>query len=130
VRVIAATNRDLKKEVEEKRFRDDLYYRLSVIEIRLPPLRARLADVPQLAEHFLERAVARHALAPKVLSDEAMRALLAYSFPGNVRELENIIERAVVTAGVLPVLTCSRLLTSSVKLLILRVMWHRPTSLF
>jgi two-component system response regulator AtoC len=100
VRVVAATNRDLKKEVEEKRFRDDLYYRLSVIEIRLPPLRARLADVPQLAEHFLERAVARHALAPKVLSDEAMRALLAYGFPGNVRELENIIERAVVTAGV------------------------------
>jgi two-component system response regulator AtoC len=100
VRVIAATNRDLKKEVDEKQFREDLYYRLSVIEIRLPPLRARLADVPQLAEHFLEGAVARHALAPKVISDEAMRALLAYNFPGNVRELENMIERAVVTAGV------------------------------
>jgi two-component system response regulator AtoC len=100
VRVIAATNRDLKKEVDEKQFREDLYYRLSVIEIHLPPLRARLADVPQLAEHFLEGAVARHALAPKVISDEAMRALLAYDYPGNVRELENMIERAVVTAGV------------------------------
>jgi two-component system response regulator AtoC len=100
VRVIAATNRDLKKEVDEKQFREDLYYRLSVIEIHLPPLRARLADVPQLAEHFLEGAVARHALGPKVISDEAMRALLAYDYPGNVRELENMIERAVVTAGV------------------------------
>jgi two-component system response regulator AtoC len=100
VRVLAATNRDLKKGVDEKQFREDLYYRLSVIEIPLPPLRARLADVPQLAEHFLEGAVARHALAPKVISDEAMRALLAYDFPGNVRELENMIERAVITAGV------------------------------
>jgi two-component system response regulator AtoC len=113
VRVITATNQDLKKEVEEKRFREDLYYRLSVIEIRLPPLRARLADVPQLAEHFLESAVARHALSPKVLSDEAMRALLAYNFPGNVRELENMIERAVVTAGV-DVLSSSHLFGEAV----------------
>jgi two-component system, NtrC family, response regulator AtoC len=112
VRVIAATNLELKQEVEEKRFREDLYYRLSVIELRLPPLRARLADVPQLAEHFLERATARHALAPKVLSDEAMRALLAYDFPGNVRELENMIERAVVTAGV-DVLSSSHLFGES-----------------
>jgi two-component system response regulator AtoC len=113
VRVIAATNQDLKQEVEEKRFREDLYYRLSVIETRLPPLRARLADVPQLAEHFLERSVTRHGLAPKVLSDEAMRALLAYNFPGNVRELENVIERAVVTAGV-DVLAPSHLFGDSV----------------
>lgn len=99
VRVIAASNRDIKQEVDEKRFREDLYYRLSVIEISLPPLRARLADVPQLVDYFLERAATRHALSPKVLSDEAMRLLVTYDFPGNVRELENMIERAVITAG-------------------------------
>lgn len=99
VRVIAASNQDLKQAVAEKRFREDLYYRLSVIEIRLPPLRARIGDVPQLADHFLERAALRAGLPPKVLSDEALRSLLAYDFPGNVRELENMIERAVVTAG-------------------------------
>jgi len=100
VRVIAASNQDLKLAVDEKRFREDVYYRLSVIEICLPPLRARLGDVPQLAEYFLERTAARHDLPLKVLSDEAMRCLLAYDFPGNVRELENMIERAVITAGV------------------------------
>jgi len=99
VRVIAATNRDLKREVEEKRFREDLYYRLSVIEIRLPPLRTRLSDVPQLAEYFIERAALRHSLTPRTLSDKALRALLSYDYPGNVRELENMIERAVVTSG-------------------------------
>lgn len=98
VRVIAATNRDLKSEVGEKRFREDLYYRLSVVEMRLPPLRARLADVPQLAEYFIERAAERHHAKPKLLSDAALRALLAYRFPGNVREMENMIERAVVTS--------------------------------
>jgi two-component system response regulator AtoC len=99
VRVIAASNQDLKQAVNEKRFREDLFYRLSVIEIRLPPLRARLGDVPQLAEYFLERTATRHGLAVKVLSDEAMRCLMAYDFPGNVRELENMIERAVITGG-------------------------------
>jgi two-component system response regulator AtoC len=99
VRVIAASNQDLKQAVDEKRFREDLFYRLSVIGIGLPPLRARLGDVPQLAEYFLERTATRHALSLKVLSDEAMRCLMAYDFPGNVRELENMIERAVITAG-------------------------------
>ncbi|HEX7176900.1 MAG TPA: sigma-54 dependent transcriptional regulator [Pyrinomonadaceae bacterium] len=99
VRVIAATNRDLKHEVEEKRFREDLFYRLNVIEVRLPPLRERLADVPQLAESFLERAVSRHALKTKILSPAALRELLAYDFPGNVRELENMVERAAVTSS-------------------------------
>ena len=99
VRVIAASNQDLRQAVNEKRFREDLYYRLSVIEIRLPPLRARLGDVPALAEYFLERTATHHALPLKVLSDEAIRCLLAYDFPGNVRELENMIERAVITAG-------------------------------
>jgi len=99
VRVIAATNKDLKQGIAEKRFREDLYYRLGVIEIRLPALHARLGDVPQLADHFLEQALLRHNLPPKVLSAEAIRSLLAYNFPGNVRELENMIERAVVTTG-------------------------------
>ena len=99
VRVICATNRDLKQEVEEKRFREDLFYRLNVIEVRLPPLRERLADVPQLAEAFLERAARRHALKAKTLSPSALRELLAYTWPGNVRELENIIERAAVTSS-------------------------------
>ena len=99
VRVIAASNQNLTQSVAEKRFREDLFYRLSVIEIRLPPLRARLGDVPQLAEYFLERSATRHGLALKVLSDEATRCLMAYDFPGNVRELENVIERAVITAG-------------------------------
>jgi two-component system, NtrC family, response regulator AtoC len=99
VRVICATNRDLKREVEEKRFREDLFYRLNVIEVCLPPLRERLADIPQLAESFLERAVSRHALKSKTLSPTALRELLAYSWPGNVRELENMIERAAVTSN-------------------------------
>jgi two-component system response regulator AtoC len=99
VRVIAASNQDLKQAVDQKRLREDLFYRLSVIEICLPPLRARSGDVPQLAEHFLERTAARHGVPLKVLSDEAMRCLMAYDFPGNVRELENMIERAVITAG-------------------------------
>ncbi len=99
VRVIAASNKDLKQAVNENRFREDLFYRLSVVEIRLPPLRSRLSDVPQLAEYFLERAAGRHGSSVKVLSEDAMRGLLSYDFPGNVRELENMIERAVVTAG-------------------------------
>jgi two-component system response regulator AtoC len=99
VRVIAATNNDLKRAIAEKRFREDLYYRLGVIEIRLPALHARLGDVPQLADHFLEQASIRHGLPQKVLSAEAVRSLLAYNFPGNVLELENMIERAVITAG-------------------------------
>jgi DNA-binding NtrC family response regulator len=99
VRVIAATNQDLNQRIAEKRFREDLYYRLGVLEIHLPALHARLGDVPQLAEHFLEQALLRHNLPRKVLSAEAISSLLAYNFPGNVRELENMIERAVVTAG-------------------------------
>lgn len=99
VRIIAATNRNLKEEVEERRFREDLYYRLSVIEVRLPPLRSRLADVPQLTEHFIERLSKRHGVAPKFLSDAALMMLLTHDYPGNVRELENMIERGIVTSG-------------------------------
>lgn len=95
VRVIAATNRDLGKEVESGRFRQDLYYRLSVFPIHIAPLRERLEDVPLLAEHFIRKMNWRDRChEPMHLSDENVRALQTYHYPGNVRELENIIERA------------------------------------
>jgi two-component system response regulator PilR (NtrC family) len=99
VRVIAATNRDLETEVSRGAFRNDLYYRLNVIELRLPPLRHRREDIPLLAEHFLRRFSAEHHRTSSQLSAEAMRRLEAYEFPGNVRELENIIERAVALSS-------------------------------
>jgi two-component system response regulator PilR (NtrC family) len=98
VRVIAATNRDLETEVSRGAFRADLYYRLNVIELRLPPLRHRREDIPLLAEHFLRRFSAEHNRTSR-LSAEAMRRLESYEFPGNVRELENIIERAVALSS-------------------------------
>ena len=88
IRVIAATNRDLAREVERGDFRQDLYYRLNVITLRLPPLRERKEDIPLLVEHFLERFGGRHSVSPAVLE-----ALLAYDWPGNVRELQNAVER-------------------------------------
>lgn len=95
VRVLAATNRDLQKEVEAGRFRQDLFYRLSVFPIHIAPLRERLEDVPILAEHFLRKMNWRDRChQPMHLSDENIRALENYHYPGNVRELENIIERA------------------------------------
>jgi two-component system response regulator AtoC len=99
VRVIAATNRDLAKEIHAKNFREDLFYRLNVVSIHLPPLRERLADVGQLAEYFLERAARKYKLPNKNLSDSALRGLMNLDYAGNVRELENIIERATVAAG-------------------------------
>ncbi len=97
VRVVAATNRDLETEVARGAFRADLYYRLNVIEVRLPPLRQRREDVPLLAEHFLRRFSAEHGRDLR-FSPDALRKLERYDFPGNVRELENIIERAVALA--------------------------------
>ncbi len=103
VRVIAATHHDLAADVHEGRFRDDLYYRLNVINVRLPPLRERREDVPLLAQEFLDRL--SHELGREVggISDEALRLLMDHDWPGNVRELENAVERALVTckAGVL-----------------------------
>jgi len=93
VRIVAATNRDIELEVQEKRFRQDLYYRLNVVTLRVPPLRERLDDVQALAEHFLQRANAR-SHRPKRLSQAAVAHLMSYSFPGNVRELENLVEQA------------------------------------
>jgi two-component system response regulator HydG len=96
VRIIAATNRELKKALEEGVLREDLYYRLNVILLGVPPLRERMDDVPILAMHFLRKYAAREGSAVTGVSDEAMNVLLGYSWPGNVRELENAIERGVV----------------------------------
>jgi two-component system, NtrC family, response regulator AtoC len=96
VRVIAATNSDLRKMVDEGAFREDLYYRLNVIAVRLPPLMDRKEDIPLLVRHFLEKFRAQSPAAGAVtVSQEAMRRLMAYHWPGNVRQLENAIERAV-----------------------------------
>jgi two-component system, NtrC family, response regulator AtoC len=96
VRIIAATNRDLAKEVEAGRFREDLYYRLNVVQILLPPLRDRASDTPLLAAHFLRKYAQENAKEVGGIAEDALARLRAYSWPGNVRELENVIERAVV----------------------------------
>ena len=98
VRVIAATNADLEAEVRDGRFRKDLYYRLDVFPIRLPPLRERSEDIPALADYLLRLYRQRARRAVPSISAEALRCLRAYPFPGNVRELENEIERAVALA--------------------------------
>lgn len=95
VRVICATNRDLKQAIAEGKFREDLYYRLNVIKIDLPPLRERKEDIPDLANHFAAQLGGE---AAKSFTEEAMAALTAYAWPGNVRELQNVVERAVVLA--------------------------------
>jgi len=94
VRVITATNRDLEAEMRTGRFRDDLYYRLNVFPIELPPLRRRKEDIPLLTDYFLERLAGEMKMAAPTISDQAMAVLSAYDFPGNVRELQNILERA------------------------------------
>jgi two-component system response regulator PilR (NtrC family) len=95
VRIVAATNRKLEQEVASGRFRDDLYYRLNVIEIIVPPLRERPDDIPLLAAHFLEKYAVELDRQITPLTDEAIERLVDYRFPGNVRELENAMERAV-----------------------------------
>jgi len=95
-RVILATNEDLGQAVEEGRFRQDLYYRINVINIELPPLRERIADIPILAEHFLQRVCEESGKRVRSFAPEALEALQRYRWPGNVRELENVIERAVL----------------------------------
>jgi transcriptional regulator with PAS, ATPase and Fis domain len=98
VRVVAATNADLESEVAAGRFRRDLYYRLNVFPVHLPPLRDRTEDVPALAEHFLRQACRHARRAIPSIAPEALRLLRSYPWPGNVRELENEIERAVALA--------------------------------
>jgi DNA-binding NtrC family response regulator len=96
VRVVSATHRDLAAEVQAGRFRQDLFFRLSVLDVNLPPLRERGQDVVLLAEHLLRKYLQRFGLAPKSLSQGARSKLLAYAFPGNVRELENVIQKAIL----------------------------------
>ena len=95
-RVVAATVKDLRKEVKERRFREDLFYRLNVIEIELPPLRHRQGDIEALAGHFVQKYSKKFAKTIEGLSPEALAALVSYAWPGNIRELENAIERAII----------------------------------
>ena len=99
VRIISATNKDLEEAVREKKFREDLYYRLNVIQIKLPPLRERREDIPLLAMHFLKKYAEELNKNIHTISTDALRILSGYDFPGNVRELQNIIERAVALEG-------------------------------
>lgn len=98
VRVVAATNVDLHEEVQAGRFREDLFFRLNVYPMHLPPLRERRDDIPLLMNHFLRRESARHGRSPTGFTPRAVRALLHYAFPGNIRELQNLIERGVISA--------------------------------
>jgi two-component system response regulator HydG len=96
VRLVAATNKDLTREVQEGRFREDLYYRLNVVEVRIPSLASRREDIPLLAEHFLKRYAAKNSKTLRGFADEATKVLENYAWPGNIRELEHAMERAVV----------------------------------
>jgi DNA-binding NtrC family response regulator len=98
-RIVAATNRNLEAEVAESRFREDLFYRLNVVEIQIPPLRERRADIPLLVRHFLAKSARNQNRPAKAIDDDALAALQAYDWPGNVRELENAVERAFVLSG-------------------------------
>jgi two-component system response regulator HydG len=93
IRILAATNRDLEQAVAQGSFRRDLYFRLNVLSLKIPPLRERRQDIPLLVGHFMER-VSRESGMARSISDDAMKALLDYDWPGNVRELENYLERA------------------------------------
>jgi transcriptional regulator with GAF, ATPase, and Fis domain len=96
--VIAATNRDLSEDVKKGKFRDDLYYRLKVVELRCPPLRERIEDLPILAQHFIELYSRRLGKPVLGISPSALKALASYPWPGNIRELENMVARAVALA--------------------------------
>lgn len=98
VRIIAATNRGLESEVKSGRFRADLYYRLNVFPVTVPPLRERASDIPELVRHFVQVFAAEHARAVNSVRDRTIRTLAAYDWPGNVRELQNLIERAVIVS--------------------------------
>ena len=99
VRLVAATHRDLDELVAEGKLREDLYYRLSVVPLRIPPLRERREDIPSLVAHFLDRACARQHRERKAFAEAAMRILCEYSWPGNVRQLRSCIERLVAVVG-------------------------------
>jgi DNA-binding NtrC family response regulator len=109
IRVIAATNIDLKKMVKEGTFREDLYYRLNVVPVRLPPLRARGEDLPLLANYFVKKSCEVNNLPPRTLTQDAIRTLMSYSWPGNIRQLENAMEHAVAISGTATEITSATL---------------------
>jgi transcriptional regulator with PAS, ATPase and Fis domain len=96
---MATTNRRLEESIERKEFRQDLFFRLNVLPMVIPPLRERLEDVPFLAQQFMQRFNRKHGVRVKGISDEGSRALMGHSWPGNVRELQNVVERAVILSG-------------------------------
>ncbi|MEP7150000.1 MAG: sigma 54-interacting transcriptional regulator, partial [Acidobacteriota bacterium] len=98
-RILAATNKNLEEEVKDNRFREDLFYRLNVVEMYIPSLRDRIEDIPLLAKHFAAKSARNQNSAEKPISPDAMAALANYGWPGNVRELENAIERAFILSG-------------------------------
>jgi transcriptional regulator with PAS, ATPase and Fis domain len=108
VRIVAATNQDLLMAIAQRQFRDDLYYRLNVVSIHVPPLRARRSDIPLLAEYFLQKYGERDEKSIRGIEPDALRVLLVYDYPGNVRELKHIIEQAVAMCGD-PLITVSAL---------------------
>jgi len=99
VRIVAATNKDLKKEAERKRFREDLFFRLNVFPISIPPLRDRIEDIPVLINHFVNKYTTKHNKVIKYITDATMQEMKSYLWPGNIRELENVIERAVIISN-------------------------------
>jgi DNA-binding NtrC family response regulator len=105
VRVVAATNKDLQAEIAGGRFREDLYYRLAVVPIELPPLRARREDLPSLVEHFLQQVCADNGRRPKKIAPSAMTLMMQHEWPGNVRELKNVVERLTILTGDADVIT-------------------------
>jgi two-component system, NtrC family, nitrogen regulation response regulator NtrX len=100
VRVLAATNKDLREEIEAKRFREDLYHRIAVIIIEVPPLNDRRGDIPQLVEHFIEQICNEYGISPKKVTKEALVALQNVNWTGNIRELRNVVERLIILSGV------------------------------
>ena len=100
VRVLAATNKDLREEIEAKRFREDLYHRIAVIIIEVPPLNDRRGDIPKLVEHFIEQICNEYGIAPKKVTKEALVALQNVNWTGNIRELRNVVERLIILSGV------------------------------
>jgi DNA-binding NtrC family response regulator len=99
VRVITATNKDLKKEIEEGRFREDLYHRLAVILIKVPSLNDRREDIPILVEYFTEKIASDHGTSQKKFSAKAIKLLQEYDWTGNIRELRNVVERLIILGG-------------------------------
>jgi len=116
VRLVTATNQDLEKAVKENKFREDLYYRLQVVQINLPPLREKREDIPPLVEHFINMYARDNGKAIKFAGPEALELMTAYNWPGNVRELENTIERAIVLADTNAQLITPDLLPMSVQM--------------